>query len=222
MQKKITIGVVLSGCGNQDGAEIHESVLTLWAIHKNGAEYQCFAPDIPQHHVLNFITGQEMAEQRNVLVESARIARGDIKDLRECKADDLDAVIFPGGLGAAKNLSSFAFDGPHCTVNAEVERVVRDMAGQGKPIGALCIAPAVIAKILGAVEVTVGQDPGASQAVGQMGAMVKETRSHGEIVVDTSNRIVSTPCYMLDARVDQIGEGADNLVRAVLELIDKK
>jgi enhancing lycopene biosynthesis protein 2 len=218
MEKKITIGVVLSGCGNQDGAEIHESVLTLWAIHKNGAEYQCFAPDIPQHHVLNFITGQEMADQRNVLVESARIARGDIKDLREFKADNFDAIIFPGGLGAAKNLSSFAFDGPHCAVNAEVERVVKDMAGQGKPIGALCIAPAVIAKILGAVKVTVGQDPGASQAVEQMGAMVKET-SHGEIVIDARNRIVSTPCYMLDARVDQIGEGAENLVRAVIELM---
>jgi enhancing lycopene biosynthesis protein 2 len=219
--QKITIGVVLSGCGNMDGAEIHESVLTLWAIHKNGADYQCFAPDIPQHHVLNFITGQETGEKRNVLVESARIARGDIKNLREFDADALDAIIFPGGLGAAKNLSTFAFDGPHCAVNAEVERVVKDMAALGKPIGALCIAPAVIAKILGAVEVTVGQDPGASQAVAQMGAVVKKT-SHGEIVVDTQNRIVSTPCYMLDARVDQIGEGADNLVQAVIELIDKK
>jgi len=220
MEKNITIGVVLSGCGNMDGAEIHESVLTLWAIHKNGVDYQCFAPDIPQHHVLNFITGQEMAEKRNVLVESARIARGDIKDLREFRADDLDAVIFPGGLGAAKNLSTFAFDGPHCAVNAEVERVIRETAARGKPIGALCVAPAVIARILGAVEVTMGQDPGATEAVAQMGAVVKKT-GHGEIVVDTRNRIVSTPCYMLDARVDQIGEGAENLVRAVLELIAK-
>lgn len=220
MQKKNTIGVVLSGCGNQDGAEIHESVLTLWAIHKNGADYQCFAPDIPQHHVLNFITGQEMAERRNVLVESARIARGDIKDLRDFKAADFDVLIFPGGLGAAKNLSTFAFDGPHCAVNTEVERVIKEMAALRKPIGALCIAPAVIAKILGAVEVTMGQDPGASQAVEQMGATVTET-THGEIVVDTKNRIVSTPCYMLDARVDQIGEGADNLVQAVLDLIEK-
>jgi len=220
MEKNITIGVVLSGCGNKDGAEIHESVLTLWAIHKNGVDYQCFAPDIPQHHVLNFITGQEMAEKRNVLVESARIARGDIKDLREFNADDLDAVIFPGGLGAAKNLSTFAFDGPHCAVNAEVERVIRDMAARGKPIGALCVAPAVIARILGAVEVTMGQDTGATEAVEQMGAVVKKT-GHGEIVVDAHNRIVSTPCYMLEARVDQIGEGAENLVRAVLELIAK-
>jgi len=220
MEKNITIGVVLSGCGNMDGAEIHESVLTLWAIHKYKVDYQCFAPDIPQHHVLNFITGQEMVEKRNVLVESARIARGDIKDLREFNADDLDAVIFPGGLGAAKNLSTFAFDGPHCAVNAEVERVIREMADRGKPIGALCVAPAVIARILGAVEVTMGQDPGATEAVARMGAVVKKT-GHGEIVVDARNRIVSTPCYMLDARVDQIGEGAENLVRAVLELISK-
>ena len=218
MQTNITIGVVLSGCGNKDGAEIHESVLTLWAIHKNGAEYQCFAPDIPQHHVLNFITGDEMDERRNVLIESARIARGDIKDLKEFDADRMDAVIFPGGLGAAKNLSTFAFDGPHCTVNEDVARVVREMAARDKPIGALCIAPAVIAKILGDVEVTVGQDPGASKAVEQMGAVVRET-THGEIVVDSRHRIVTTPCYMLDARVDQIGEGADSLVRAVIDLI---
>jgi enhancing lycopene biosynthesis protein 2 len=218
MRTNITIGVVLSGCGNKDGAEIHESVLTLWAIHKNGAQYQCFAPDIAQHHVLNFITGEEMDEQRNVLIESARIARGDIKNLKEFDADSMDAVIFPGGLGAAKNLSTFAFDGPHCTVNEDVARAVREMAARGKPIGALCIAPAVIAKILGEVEVTVGQDPGASKAIEQMGAVVRET-THGEIVVDTRNKIVTTPCYMLDARVDQVGDGADKLVRAVIELI---
>lgn len=220
MEKSIRIGVVLSGCGNKDGAEIHESVLTLWAIHKNGADYQCFAPDIAQHHVLNFITGEEMGESRNVLVESARIARGNIKPLSEFDAGAMDAVIFPGGLGAAKNLSTFAFDGPHCVVNEDVERVVKEMAALGKPIGALCIAPAVIAKILGDVEVTVGQDPEAGRAVEQMGARVVET-THGEIVVDTRRKIVTTPCYMLDARVDQIGEGADKLVRAIIELIGK-
>jgi enhancing lycopene biosynthesis protein 2 len=220
MDKRIRIAVVLSGCGNKDGTEIHESVLTLWAIHKNGADYQCFAPDIPQHHVLNFITGQEMGESRNVLIESARIARGDILDLHEFDADKMDAVIFPGGLGAAKNLSTFAFDGPHCVVNADVERVVREMAARRKPIGALCIAPAVIARILGKVEVTVGTDPGTSKALEQMGAVVRET-DHGEIVVDTHNRIVTTPCYMLDARVDQIGQGAENLVQAVIDLVHR-
>jgi len=209
--------VILSGCGNKDGAEIHESVMTLWAIHKHGAEFQCFAPDIPQHHVLNFITGQEMDESRNVLVESARIARGNIKDLKEYDAEDYDGIIMPGGLGAAKNLSTFAFDGPHCFVNQDVERAVRDTAARGKPIGALCIAPAIIAKILGQVEITIGEDAATEAAIAQMGASHTKT-THGEIVVDRENKVVTTPCYMLDARVDQIGAGAENLVLAMLEM----
>jgi enhancing lycopene biosynthesis protein 2 len=215
MSKKIA--VILSGCGNKDGAEIHESVMTLWAIHRHGADYQCFAPNIPQHHVLNFITDQEMAENRNVLVEAARIARGNIKDLAQYNAEDFDALVIPGGLGVAKNLSTFAFDGPHCFVNEEVERAVRDTTTQGKPIGALCIAPAIIAKILGDVEVTIGHDPGTEAAVVQMGATHTRT-THGEIVVDKEKKVVTTPCYMLDARVDQIGEGAETLVKAVLEM----
>ena len=209
--------VILSGCGNKDGAEIHESVMTLWAIHKHGAEFQCFAPDIPQHHVLNFITGQEMDESRNVLVESARIARGNIKDLKEYDAEDYDGIIMPGGLGAAKNLSTFAFDGPHCFVNQDVERAVRDTAARGKPIGALCIAPAIIAKILGQVEITIGEDAATEAAIAQMGASHTKT-THGEIIVDRKNKVVTTPCYMLDARVDQIGAGAENLVQAMLEM----
>ena len=216
MDKK-TIAVILSGCGNKDGAEIHESVMTLWAINRHGADYQCFAPNIPQHHVLNFITGQEMDETRNVLIESARIARGNIRDLVEYNAADFDALVIPGGLGVAKNLSTFAFDGPHCFVNEAVERAVRDTADRGKPIGALCIAPAIIAKILGDVEVTIGHDPGTAEAVVQMGARHSQT-THGEIVVDRQRKVVTTPCYMLDARVDQIGEGAENLVTAVLEM----
>jgi enhancing lycopene biosynthesis protein 2 len=218
MGNKVKFAVILSGCGNKDGAEIHESVLTLWAIHKHGAEFQCFAPDIPQHHVLNFITGDEMNETRNVLVESARIARGCIKNLQEYQAGDYDGLIMPGGLGAAKNLSTFAFDGPHCVVNQDVERAVRDTAAQGKPIGALCIAPAIIAKILGEVEITIGDDKGAEAAISQMGAKHSKT-SHGEIVVDREKKVVSTPCYMLDARVDQIGTGAENLVAAMLEMV---
>jgi len=209
--------VILSGCGNKDGAEIHESVMTLWAIHKHGAEFQCFAPDIPQHHVLNFITGQEMDESRNVLVESARIARGNIKDLKEYDAEDYDGIIMPGGLGAAKNLSTFAFDGPHCFVNQDVERAVRDTAARGKPIGALCIAPAIIAKILGQVEITIGEDAATEAAIAQMGASHTKT-THGEVIVDRKNKVVTTPCYMLDARVDQIGAGAENLVLAMLEM----
>ena len=217
MADKPKFAVILSGCGNKDGAEIHESVLTLWALHKHGADYQCFAPDVEQHYVLNFITDEEMAEKRNVLVESARIARGNIKNLKTFKADDFDGLIIPGGLGVAKNLSTFAFEGTDCTVNEDVVRVVQETAAQHKPIGALCIAPAIIAKILGDVVVTIGQDPWTETAIVKMGASHKQT-THGEIVIDKKNKLVTTPCYMLDARVDQIGEGAENLVMALLEM----
>ena len=218
MGDKKRFAVILSGCGNKDGAEIHESVMTLWAIHKHGAEYQCFAPDIPQHHVLDFITGQEMAESRNVLVESARIARGNIKNLKEYKAADYDGLIMPGGLGVAKNLSTFAFDGPDCAVNEEVARAIRETADLQKPIGALCIAPAIVAKVLGNITVTIGQDPGTASALAKMGASHKKT-THGEIATDNAHKIVTTPCYMLDARVDQIGTGAEKLVEKLLEML---
>lgn len=216
--KPVRIGVILSGCGNRDGAEIHEATLTLWAIHKHGAEYQCFAPDMLQHHVLNHISGEEMDERRNVLVEAARIARGRIRDIRQCNPDELDGLIFPGGLGAAKNLCTYAIDGPACSVNEDVARIVKAMHAAGKPIGALCIAPVILAKVLGRGELTAGHDPATAADLEAMGAKHTGT-THGEIVVDRTNRIVSTPCYMLDARVDQIAQGAENLVKAVLELI---
>ncbi len=212
-----TIAVILSGCGNRDGSEIHESTLTLLAIHKQGADYQCFAPDTPQHHVLNFLTGEEMDEQRNVLVESARIARGDIKDIQTFDPAKYDALIIPGGLGAVKNLCTYAFDGPECIVNKDVERVIKQMHSAGKPIGALCIAPVILARVLGRGELTAGQDTGTAADLEAMGAHHTNT-THGEIVVDRSNKIISTPCYMLDSRVDQIAEGAENLVQAVLEM----
>lgn len=217
--KKVRIAVILAGCGNKDGGEIHESVMTLWAIHRHGGDYQCFAPDIPQHHVLNFITNEEMDEKRNVLVESARIARGNILDLAAFDADEFDALIIPGGLGVAKNLSSFAFDGPDCTVNGDVRRSILAMAEQNKPIGALCIAPAIIARVLGDVELTVGSSGATGKALEKMGATVRET-GHGEIIIDRKSKVVTTPCYMLDARVDQIADGADRLVEAILSMID--
>jgi len=213
------IGVILAGCGHQDGSEIHEATLTLWAIHKNGADFQCFAPDVPQHHVLNHITGQEMNEKRNVLIESARIARGRVKDLKLLDSNRLDALILPGGTGVAKNLCSYAFDGADCSVNKDVDRAIREMHELGKPIGALCIAPVIVAKVLGSVEVTIGQDETTANNLVRMGARHTGTLQ-GEIAVDRKNKIVTTPCYMLQSRVDQIGEGADRLVKAVLELID--
>ena len=157
--------VVLSGSGVYDGAEIHEATLTMLAIDKCGSSYQCFAPDINQHHVINHITGDEMDETRNVLVESARIARGNIKPLSEFKAIDFDALVLPGGFGVAKNLSTLAFDGANCSVNTDVERVVVETAKANKPIGALCIAPAVIVKILQGAKVTIGTDEGTISAI---------------------------------------------------------
>lgn len=218
MRKK-NIAVILSGCGHQDGAEIHETTLTLLAIHKNGAEFQCYAPDIKQHHVINHITGEEMNEKRNVLIESARIARGNIASLAGFSADSVDALILPGGFGAAKNLSNYAFDGAKCTVQADVTRAVKDMHAAGKPIGALCIAPVIVARLLGDVTLTIGQDSGTADNLAAMGAKHVPTLQ-GEITIDPDRKIVSTPCYMLDSRVDQIAEGADNLVKAVLEMMD--
>ncbi|HBI15820.1 MAG TPA: isoprenoid biosynthesis protein ElbB [Desulfobulbaceae bacterium] len=216
MQKKM-IAVVLAGCGHRDGSEIHEATLTLWAIHKHGAEFQCFAPDIPQHHVLNHLTGKVMNEERNVLVESARIARGKIKDIKQFRKEDFDALIFPGGVGVAKNLCTYALEGPQCRVNDDVARIVKAMHAAGKPIGALCIAPVILARVLGAVELTTGQDQGTAQDLATMGARHTST-AQGEITVDRTNKIVTTPCYMLESRVDEIGNGAENLVKAVLEM----
>ena len=217
MQKK-KFAVILSGCGHQDGAEIHEATLTLWAIHKNGADYQCYAPNIKQHHVLNHLTGKEMNEERNVLIESARIARGKVIDLATFTPDSADALVIPGGFGAAKNLSSYAFDGLTCTVNEDVAKAVSTMHAEGKPMGALCIAPVILAKVLGAVSLTIGQDTGTADNLTAMGAHHVPT-GHGEIAIDPEKKIVTTPCYMLDSRVDQIGEGADRLIRAMLDLM---
>ncbi|WP_457574905.1 isoprenoid biosynthesis glyoxalase ElbB [Desulfolithobacter sp.] len=217
-KSKKTFGVILSGCGHQDGAEIHEATLTLWAIHKNGAEYQCFAPDIDQYHVLNHITGKEMDERRNVLIEAARIARGDILNLQNLDPDQLDGLILPGGFGAAKNLCTYAFDGPDCTVNEDVARAIREMHKRQKPIGALCIAPVILVRVLGDVTVTIGQDEGTAGNIVAMGGHHTSTWQ-GEIAVDEKNKVVTTPCYMLPSRVDQIGEGADKVVQAMLQLM---
>lgn len=213
-----TFAIVLSGCGVFDGAEIHEATLTMLAVKKHGADYEIFAPDISQHHVVNHITGEEMNEQRNVLIESARIARGKITPLHDFDAARYDAIIFPGGFGAAKNLCDFAFSGPDCTVNEDVENAVRSMAEAGKPIGALCISPVIMAKIFGDVDVTIGEDQGTAQAVEAMGAQHVKT-GHGEVVRDKKRNVFTTPCYMLDATIVDIANGADNIVKAMMESI---
>lgn len=212
------IAVVLAGNGVYDGAEIHESTLTLLAIARKGAKYQCFAPDVEQAHVVNHLTGEEMNEKRNVLVEAARIARGDIKPLSEYEAGDFDAIVIPGGFGAAKNLCTFAFDGADCTVNPDAEKAIRATVAAEKPIGALCISPVIITKILGDVKVTIGQDEGTLQAIEKMGG-VHEKTLHGEIVVDDKYKVITTPCYMLESTIDQIADGAEKVVDKIFEMI---
>ncbi len=215
---KKNIAVVLSGSGVYDGTEIHEATLTLLAIAQNGALYQCFAPDTDQAHVINHLTGEEMNETRNVLVESARIARGNVRALSSFHAADYDALIFPGGFGAAKNLSDFAFKGANCSVHPDVVKAVKAMVKADKPIGALCIAPVVITRILGDGEVTIGNDSETAAAIEKMGG-THQMKTHGEVTVDSRYKVVTTPCYMLDATIDQIYEGADHVVKTILTLV---
>ena len=208
--------VVLSGSGVFDGAEIHEATLSMYAIRKQGATYDVFAPDIDQYHVVNHITGEVMDEKRNVLVESARIARGNIKPLSEFDAGNYDVLFLPGGFGVAKNLSTFAFDGPDCKVQPDVEKAIKDMHKAGKPIAALCIAPAILAKVLGDVKLTIGQDQETAEAITKLGA-THEPTDHGQVIIDEKNKVFTTPCYMLEADIAQIGDGAENIVRAILK-----
>ncbi|MDR2039978.1 MAG: isoprenoid biosynthesis glyoxalase ElbB [Bacteroidales bacterium] len=210
--------IVLSGCGVYDGAEIHEATMAMLAISKRGHQYQVFAPNIPQHHVVNHITGEEMPEKRNVLVESARIARGNIEDLTNFDASQYDILLFAGGFGAAKNLSDFAFKGDGYTVIQEVSKAIREMHNAGKPVGAMCVSPILIADVLKGVELTLGSPCGASDAAEKKGA-IHHTTSHCEVTVDKKHKIATTPCYMLDANISQVAEGADNLVEELLKLV---
>ncbi len=218
MNRKPKIAVVLSGCGVNDGAEIHEAVLTLLAIDRQGGQYQCFAPDMAQRDVIDHATGKSMAESRNVMVEAARIARGQIRDLAEFNPAEFDALVFPGGFGAAKTLTSFAVDGADCQVEPSVEKAVHGMHDMGKPIGALCIAPAILARVLGSVELTIGDDAGTASAIEEMGAKHRNA-GHGEVVVDRAQRVATTPCYMLESTISQIADGAGNLVKAILDMV---
>lgn len=218
MKKKV--GVVLSGCGVFDGSEIHEAVLTLLAINRNGAEAVCMAPNSTLAEV-DHLTGQPTGATRNVLVESARIARGKIRDIAEVKADELDAVVFPGGFGAAKNLCDFAEKGAGATVHPEVARLMGEMVRAKKPVGAICIAPALVAATLGkeyAPTVTIGNDPDTAAAIEQAGARHAACPA-SEFVVDRANKIVSTPAYMLAGNIAEAAEGIEKLVAEVIALI---
>lgn len=211
--------IILAGCGVFDGAEIHEATLSMLAIMEQGASYQCFAPDINQHHVINHLSGETMNESRNVLTESARIARGNVKNLKDFSAADYDVLLMPGGFGVAKNLCNYAFKGAECSVNPEVAKAVSAMHEAGKPIGALCISPVVVSKVLGNVELTLGQDQADIDHVEKMGSKHIKT-THGEVVIDKKNKVFTTPCYMLDANILQIYEGATNIVKEILKSLE--
>ena len=214
------IGVVLSGCGVRDGSEIHEAVLTLLAIDSCGAKAVCLAPDMEFSEV-NHLSMQETGAKRNVLVESARIARGEIGDLKTVSASDLDAIVLPGGFGAAKNLCSFAAEGDKGSVQPEVLRLVREMAAAKKPICAICIAPTVIALALGkdlSPQLTIGTDQGTARAINATGSKHVECAVN-DCVVDRELRIVSTPAYMLAGRISEAAAGIDKAIKATLALI---
>ncbi len=218
--------VVLSGCGVFDGSEIHEAVCTMLAIEQAGCVYQCFAPNTWQARTIDHFTGHAVAiagdeDNRNVLAESARIARGNIKDLSEFKARDFDAIVFPGGFGAALNLSDFAVKASACEVNVEVRRALEESYQEGIVIGAMCIAPVVLAKVLGKehIHLTVGNDKKVAAGLAKMGA-VAEDKSATEVCTDAEHKIVTTPCYMLATSLPQIYEGTHKLVDEMLELMD--
>jgi enhancing lycopene biosynthesis protein 2 len=216
----ISVGVLLSGCGVFDGSEIQEAVLTLLALDREGAKIICTAPNCSQHHVLNHVNQEEMAENRNVLIESARIARGDIVDLEQVSAKQLDALIIPGGFGAAKNLSTFALKGPEATVHPQVQRILEEMSAANKPIGAICIAPATLTRALSAKspEVTIGKDPGTATAIEVMGGK-HHVCTVDDILVDEANKIVSTPAYMLGPGIKEVAVGIEKLVRRIISMV---
>jgi enhancing lycopene biosynthesis protein 2 len=209
--------IILSGCGVYDGSEIHESVLTMLAITQQAGSYRCFAPNVNQYHVVNHLTG-EIAEQesRNVLVESARIARGDIENINELNVDEFDALVLPGGFGAAKNLCDFAINGTDATMNAEVLAVCQAFAKAGKPAGYICISPAMIALVYGqGSEGTIGTDSDIAAQLTTMG-LTHVNCPVNDVVIDEKNNVISTPAYMLANNIAEAAQGINKLVTTLI------
>jgi enhancing lycopene biosynthesis protein 2 len=216
------IGVCLSGCGVNDGAEIHESVITALTLDRAGAEIIYTAPDVVQTKVVNHITGDEMNETRNVLVESARIARGDITDLAQLTSDDMDALLFPGGFGAALNLCDFALKGADCHIHPEVKRIIQEMLAAQKPLGFICIAPALFARAVKNVDmtakITIGNDQATADQIEKLGSQ-HEICSVDDCIVDEENKIVSTPAYMLAGNISEAATGIEKLVHQIMKWV---
>lgn len=212
------VAVILSGSGVFDGAEIHESVLALHAIEKQGASWHCFAPNIDQLHVINHKTGEEMDETRNVLVEAARIARGKIEDVAKLNVDDYDALLLPGGFGAAKNLTDFAVKGAECSINTHVASACRAFAQARKPAGYLCIAPTIIPLIYDqGVKATIGNDAATAAAFNTLGGLHVESQVD-EVVFDEQHLVLSTPAYMLAENISEAAKGIEALVEKLVSL----
>lgn len=220
-----TVGVLLSGCGFLDGAEIHEAVLTLLALDQHGAKVICCAPNVDHAGIVDHLTHQPVAERRNVLHEAARIARGQIRNVAQLKANELDALLIPGGFGAAKNLCNFATAGAECGVQPDVERLIGDMLAAHKPIGAICIAPALLARVAGkrgmAAKVTIGNDAGTAAAIHATGC-THENCAVTEFAIDRENKIVTTPAYMLGPGPAAVFEGIRKTVDEVLRMVESK
>ena len=222
MAKTTKVAVLLAGCGHLDGAEVREAVLTLLALDQHGAAYQCIAPDADQHHVVNHATGQPVpGATRNILEEASRIARvGQCLDLAKARVEDYDALLMPGGYGVAKNHCSFAFKGVEADVRPEVAAFVRGFFEAKKPVGAICIAPALVALVLSgrsAARLTLGGDPAAADAMRRLGHLHQDTPSAREIVVDEALKLVTTPAYMFDdARLSDVWVGIERCVAEVL------
>lgn len=229
MSKK-KIGVLLSGSGVFDGSEIHESVFTLLAVDKRNGEAVCFAPDADQHHVINHLNGDEMNEKRNILTESARIARGKIQDVTKADVKALDALVIPGGFGTAKNHTKWAFEGPDGKIRSDVKKLINDFSAAGKPILGLCMAPTTIAKALEGsdrkVKLTVGtteeNSPYDIKAIS--GGMEKtgakaEMKTVKEVLVDEDNRIITAPCYMMEASVSQVHENIEAATEELFKMM---
>ncbi len=224
------IGVLLSGCGVYDGAEIQEAVLTLLAIDEIEATAVCISIDSNQHHVVNHLTGEEMPEKRNMMIEAARIARGEIKEISTISPADIDALVIPGGFGSAKNFTSWAFNGPDGTIDPKVKLLIVNMINVGKPIAALCVSPIIVAKALEGSSthphMTMGSDlekspydiKGFSSGLESTGATT-EMRTVREIAIDKENKIVSAPCYMMDASISEIRENIRTAIEALRDLI---
>jgi len=215
--------VVLAGCGRKDGAEINEAVTLLLSLSQQGCEYQCFAPDRNQYHVVDHLTEKvSVNETRNIMHEAARIARGNVKPLEQFDPRDFDALLFSGGFGVAKNLCNYAFKGADMEVAPDVARVIIAMHEAGKPLGAMCIAPVMFAKLIKNVYVTLGADGTPdSENARRMGAEHVQA-NHGDVVIDEANKVFTTPAFMLDATLSDVYDGAYNMVEAMLQAMEKE